>query len=216
MMDSNLTDQFGFLLLSFLAYIMGMSSPGPNILAILATSISYGKRSVVTLAPGIVTGSVFWGIFSIFGITFLLLQFSSALFVLQICGALYLIYLSYKSFKSALSSNFNVLERDIRSTLAQRYLEGLLVQVTNPKSAITLLAVYSIALTKTASLNIALTVVLGNLFLSLIIHIRYATLFSGNIVRAFLIKNRKIIQLVISLFFIILARLLLFAKIGVT
>ncbi len=137
------------------------------------------------------TGSVFWGIFSIFGITFLLLQFSSALFVLQICGALYLIYLSYKSFKSfksfksALSSNFNVLERDIRSTLAQRYLEGLLFQVTNPKSAITWLVVYSIALTETASLNIALTVVLGNLFLSLVIHIGYATLFSGNIVRAF-------------------------------
>ena len=209
MMDSNLTDQFGFLLLSFLAYVMGTSSPGPNILAILATSISYGKRSAVALALGIVTGSIFWGILSVFGVTFLLLQFSAALFVLQICGALYLVYLSYKSFKSALSSDFNVLERDMRSTLAQRYLEGLLVQVTNPKSAITWLTVYSIALTETASLNIALTVVLGNLFLSLIIHIGYATLFSGNIVRAFLIKNRKIIQLVISLFFIILAGLLL-------
>lgn len=209
-----MTDQFGFLLLSFLAYVIGTSSPGPNILAILATSISGGKRSALALALGIVTGSIFWGILSVFGITFLLLQFSSALFALQICGALYLVYLSYRSFKAALSPYLNSVESEIRSTLARRYIEGLLVQVTNPKSAITWLTVYSIALTETASLNVALTVVLGNLFLSLIIHIGYATLFSGNIVRAFLIKNRKIIQLIISVFFIFLAGLLLFAKIG--
>ena len=125
-----------------------------------------------------------------------------------------MVYLSYRSFKAALSPYLNSVESEIRSTLARRYIEGLLVQVTNPKSAITWLTVYSIALTETASLNVALTVVLGNLFLSLIIHIGYATLFSGNIVRAFLIKNRKIIQLIISVFFIFLAGLLLFAKIG--
>ena len=101
------------------------------------------EKDQLALALGIVTGSIFWGILSVFGVTLLL---QAALFVLQICGALYLVYLSYKSFKSALSSDFNVLERDMRSTLAQRYLEGLLVQVTNPKSAITWLTVYSIAL----------------------------------------------------------------------
>ena len=208
--------QFEFLILSFIAYIIGTCSPGPNILSILETSMSIGRRSALALALGIVTGSMFWGILSVFGITLLLLQFPSALLVLQICGALYLIYLAYKSFRAAFYSNLETTIANTRKTLIQRYLRGLLIQITNPKSAITWLTVYSIALTKTASLHIALSVVLGNLVLSFLIHTGYATFFSGTTVRNFLLRKQKTIQLAISCFFFILAMLLLFAKIGVS
>lgn len=50
------------LLVAFGAVTLAPMSPGPNILAVIGTSMGSGRRYGVALAIGVATGSFFWAL----------------------------------------------------------------------------------------------------------------------------------------------------------
>jgi threonine/homoserine/homoserine lactone efflux protein len=89
------------ILLAYGAFMIGIFSPGPNILAVMGTSMSVGRGAGKGLALGVATGSFLWGVMTLFGLTALITLFAGAMTVNKVFGAAYLLWLAYKAFRSA-------------------------------------------------------------------------------------------------------------------
>jgi len=50
------------ILLSYSAFLLAIASPGPNILAVIGTSMGVNRRSGMALALGVATGSFTWAV----------------------------------------------------------------------------------------------------------------------------------------------------------
>src|SRR5260370_38357587 len=91
------------IILGYKTFFVAIASPGPNILAVLGTSMSVGRKSGIALALGVAAGSFCWAMLSVVGLSALLASYASALRVIKIAGGCYLLWLAHKQFASAAS-----------------------------------------------------------------------------------------------------------------
>lgn len=191
------------IILAYTTFFLAIVSPGPNILAVLGTSMSRGRTSGIALALGVAAGSFCWALLSVIGLSALLASYAAALRVIKIAGGVYLLWLAYKSFRSAASKH------DIEArTLAGlplspfRYaVRGLTIQMTNPKAALAWIAIMSLGLQEGAPLWVAVSLVLGTSILSVIIHCVYAVAFSTPVMVRLYSKARRGIQATLGALF---------------
>lgn len=170
---------FAGILVAFGVFVMGMFSPGPNIMSIIGTSMAVGRSSGKALALGIASGSLIWGTLTLFGLTALLTAYAGLLTFIKIAGACYLLFLAYKAFSSALKGKtMQVKGITVDGGFWRYYRRGLLIQMTNPKAAFTWLAILSLALDQTAPFWVGGIVVAGTGIISIVGHLAYAIAFS--------------------------------------
>lgn len=192
------------IMLAYAAFLLGAMSPGPNILAVIGTSMSEGRKSGTALAMGIAMGSFSWGLLSAIGLTALLATYASALLVIKIIGGCYLLWLGYKSLCSAASKydlNTMTLDGDKRRP-RDFFMRGYLIQMTNPKAALTWIAIITLGLAPDAPMWVAAAIVTGATLLSVIMHGLYAVAFSTNFMVRVYSKARKYIQATLGIFFV--------------
>jgi amino acid exporter len=184
------------IILAYMTFFLAIVSPGPNILAVLGTSMSTGRRSGLALALGIAAGSFCWAMLSVVGLSALLASYASALRVIKIGGGAYLLWLAYKSFRSA-AAKHDLETRTLGGSEARplRYaVRGLTIQLTNPKAALAWIAIMSLGLQAGAPAWVAVSLVVGTSALSVIIHCVYAVAFSTPIMVRLYSKARRWIQ----------------------
>lgn len=189
--------------LAYSAFLLGISSPGPNVLAILGTSMGVGRSSGLALAMGIAIGSFTWALLTVFGLSALLASYASALIIIKLFGGLYLLWLAYKAFKSAAAAHdidTKELAGGQRSHLGY-FKRGYIIQMTNPKAALSWIAIISLGLQKDAPLWVAVAIVLGTFILSVTIHALYAIAFSTPVMVGIYSRSRRAIQTVLGTFF---------------
>ena len=189
--------------LSFGAFLVSIASPGPNVLAIIGTSMAVNRGAGMALAMGVASGSLSWALLTAAGLSAVLATYASAIFVIKICGGLYLLWLAYKALRSAASSHdieANELAGGRRTPwgYARR---GYIVQMTNPKAALAWIAIISLGMTPDAPLWVASVIVAGTFFLSVSIHLLYPLAFSTPIMVRLYAPARRVIQLILGSFF---------------
>ena len=191
------------IMLAYSACLLGLASPGPNILAVIGTSMSAGRAQGVALALGVSAGSFCWALLTAGGLTALLAAYASALTVIKIAGGAYLLWLAYKSFRAAASAH------DIQPTTLSglagnpvgHFVRGLTVQMTNPKAVLAWIAIMSLGLHDKAPLWVALSIVIGTTVLSLVGYHLYAVAFSTTTMVRVYAKGRRWIQAALGAFF---------------
>ncbi len=191
------------ILLAYSAFLLGIASPGPNILAVIGTSMSAGRKSGSSLALGVASGSFCWAILTVAGLSALLSAYASVLIVIKIVGGLYLLWLAYKAFRSAASSHdlhATTLGDGNRSRLGY-FVKGFTIQMTNPKAALSWIAIISLGLAPDAPLWVGLVIVLGTTVLSVVLHLLYAVAFSTPTMVRLYGKARRTIQATLGVFF---------------
>lgn len=167
------------IVLAFGAFVLGMFSPGPNILAVIGTSMAVSRKAGVALALGISAGSFLWAAMTAIGLTALIAAYASVLTVIKIAGGLYLLWLAFKAFRSAASAEPEVHAAGVsEGALLRFFLRGLTVQMTNPKAALTWIAIMSLGLAQSAPASTAIVIVVGTTILSVVGHVAYAVAFS--------------------------------------
>lgn len=191
------------ILLAYAAFFLSILSPGPNILAIMGTSMALGRAQGTALAVGVSTGSLCWGILTATGLSGLLASYAAALTVIKIAGGLYLLWLAYKAFRSAASKHDLEAKLPSGTPLSKRayFLRGLTVQMTNPKAALAWIAIISLGLQPGAPVWVAAAIVAGTALMSLTCHIIYARVFSSTPMLALYSKARRTIQGALGAFF---------------
>jgi threonine/homoserine/homoserine lactone efflux protein len=178
-------------------------SPGPNVLAIIGTSMSLGRKSGVALACGVAMGSSCWALLTVVGLSTLLASYAAAITAIKIVGGIYLLWLGYKSFRAAVSAQ-DMEARALAGPVQTRlryFLRGFTVQMTNPKAALAWIAIVSLGLQAGAPLWVGASIIGGTAFLSLVIHGLYAMAFSTQTMIRVYAKARRGIQSFLGLFF---------------
>ncbi len=181
---------------------LALMSPGPNILAVIGTSMGAGRKYGVALAIGVTAGSFLWALLTVAGLTAVLTYYAGVLTVIKIVGGCYLIWLGYKSFRSAATvkevqtSNLGVTNKP-----STYFFRGLTVQMTNPKAALAMIAIVSIGMHAGAPIWVSVVLVLGITLLSLAGHLLYAFAFSTSPVVALYVKARRWIESALGAFF---------------
>ncbi len=166
--------------LILLAALVSTASPGPATLAIAGASMSNGRRNGLAMAAGITTGSWLWSVSAAMGLGAIMLANAWAFEVIRYMGACYLLYLAFRSARSAFVGSSSVeISGRVQSTKSA-YFHGLGLHITNPKAILFFGALFSIGMPAGASgSTLALVIVAVGLQSCLVFH-SYAILFSNS------------------------------------
>lgn len=189
-----LTDQTYHLLPVFAAYLIAIASPGPSTMAIMGVAMRQGRPRAVALALGVVTGSMFWAVLAASGISTALKAYAGAIFVIKVAGGLYLIYLAWKSARSALAGEAG--QRALVPLAGQwaLYRKGVVLHLSNPKAVLGWIAIISLGLRPDAPSYTILVMMAGCAVLGMIVNVGYALIFSTSIAGRAYQKARRMIE----------------------
>lgn len=176
--------------LILIAAVVASASPGPATLAIAGTSMASDRISGLALASGITVGSLMWSISAALGLGAIMLANAWIFEVIRYFGAVYLMYLAYKSARSAISSKeINV--KSVTGSKSALFTKGLLLHVTNPKAILFFGSLYSLGIPAGSSIQ-DLTIVIAAVGIqSFVIFHGYAILFSSAVMTRFYIRLRR-------------------------
>jgi threonine efflux protein len=206
-------EHFSQLLPVYATYLVATASPGPSNMAIMGVAMSQGRAPALALALGVVTGSMFWAILAATGISAVLGTYAEALFAIKIAGGLYLLYLAYKSAKSALSASV-LQSRAAHTTSAKSvlYCRGVLFHLTNPKAVLAWIAIMSLGLRPDSPPYSFQAIVAGCAILGVIVFGGYALIFSMAPMVSAYQNARRWIEGALSVFFAFAGVRLLLSK----
>lgn len=120
--------------------IATVMSPGPGVVMTLTNALRYGIRSTFGGILGIAFGALVVAAISATGLGVLLAASAMAFTILKYIGAAYLIYLGIRLWRSP---PFQFTEQSGHTAgFGKRFLEGLSLQLTNPKAIFFFLSVF--------------------------------------------------------------------------
>jgi threonine/homoserine/homoserine lactone efflux protein len=112
--------------------------PGPAVLYITTRSATHGRRAGLVSVLGVHTGTVVHVLAAVAGLSALLMASATAFSVVKLAGAVYLIYLGLRTIfgRREVAAQNGAPER----ALGRLYVDGVIVNVLNPKTALFFLA----------------------------------------------------------------------------
>lgn len=173
-------------------------APGPDILFVIAQSISQNKQAGIITALGLCSGLVIHITAATFGISALIYQSAAAFAIVKYIGAAYLLYLAWQSFREKEQALIPNDER--RLQYRSLYKKGILMNVLNPKVSLFFLALLPQFVQDSAVPVPMQMLILGLLFiLQALMIFTLVSMFSEKIHhailgRSFLAKNMHIIK----------------------
>ncbi|MHA7774761.1 LysE family translocator [Roseibium sp. M-1] len=186
--------------LILLAALIATVSPGPATLALAGTSMGAGRKAGLSLASGITTGSLIWSIAAAAGLSAVMAANVWVLEILRYFGAGYLLFLAWKSARSALAAK-GVKPKQMQGSYRTLYLKGLALHLTNPKAILFFGSLYSIGVPASASpLQLALVVAVVGVQSFVLFH-AYALLFSVPVFNRGYLKLRRWFEAAFSIGF---------------
>jgi threonine/homoserine/homoserine lactone efflux protein len=126
----------------YLVMAAGMAiTPGPANLFALATGLEKGPRAGLIGVFGMIAASIVWFVAAAFGLGALMATFPQAFSVLAIIGGLYLAWLGFKALRAAFDPATKGLDMGGAKAASQPFLDGFVVQISNPKALLFFTAV---------------------------------------------------------------------------
>ena len=153
------------LLISFIIATSALAiSPGPDNIYVLMQSITNGRKYGLATVCGLILGCLVHTTLVAFGVSAIIKANESLYFIIKLFGALYLLYLAYKVFKSDAKVT---LSNDAvpKKSLWQLFKQGVIMNVLNPKVSIFFLAFFPGYLFSKTLNTITQFYVLGLLFM---------------------------------------------------
>ncbi len=127
-------------------------------------SIVHGKKYGLATVAGLITGCLIHTSLVAFGVSAIIKENDSVFFIIKLFGALYLLYLAYKVFKS--DSKLSLGSEDLpKKSLSQLFKQGFIMNVLNPKVSIFFLAFFPSFLFSDSMSTVIQFYVLGLLFM---------------------------------------------------
>jgi threonine/homoserine/homoserine lactone efflux protein len=128
-------------LLSFsLATIILALSPGPDNIYVLTQSLANGIKSGVATTAGLISGCIVHTSLLAFGVSALITASEGIFYGIKVFGAVYLIYLAYKVYRSDAAISFS--ENAPKKSNWHLFKQGVIMNLLNPKVMIFFLAFF--------------------------------------------------------------------------
>jgi threonine/homoserine/homoserine lactone efflux protein len=141
---------------------MGVISPGRSFILVARTAVAESRAAAVSAAFGMATGAVVLAIAALLGLNALLHQVPSAYLALKVIGGVYLLYLSYKTWRGAsmpISIGGNA-DPSPKSLLRHFWL-ATATMLSNPKAAVQYGVIFAAMLPPSPSLPLTVALPVG-------------------------------------------------------
>jgi threonine/homoserine/homoserine lactone efflux protein len=187
----NISEYMPDLLMAFGACLIAFLSPGPNFVGIVSSAVNR-RISGIFAAIGVSLGTTIWAIMAVTGATALLTSYPNAAIVMQFLAGCYLIWLGLKSLRSATKKgNTASISGEKIETIFQSFRKGLLIQLTNPKTALFWVSIISIVVKPGAPALVGVILIVGTTFIALVWHMTLALAFSAGPTRDLYLRGRR-------------------------
>ncbi len=189
-------------LVTLAGVVLGQIAPGPNLLAVAGAALGQGRRAAGFVALGVATAIFAWVTVAALGLATLLAIYPSLLTGMKLIGGGYLCFLALKALWAAARGHdtaFRASRADWTPLSAWR--RGLLVNLTNPKSALMWTAVATFLFGS----GLAAPQVLGfapiGFTSALVVYGTYAVLFSSGLAKRAYLRFARAIEALFGLAF---------------
>lgn len=163
--------------------------PGPDILFVLAQSMTQGKKAGIMTALGLCTGITVHTLAAALGISAIFYHSTVAFQIVKYAGAIYLLYLAWQAFKERKAGIGE--QTSVALNYSELYKKGILMNILNPKVSLFFLAFLPQFVTPTAGQVPLQMITLGILFMLQAIVIFTIISFLAGIIANKLLKNPK-------------------------
>ena len=187
--------------LILMAAFVAVASPGPATLAIASTAMSSGRSNGIATAFGVLTGSFLWSFSGAFGMAAVMYANAWLFEILRYLGAIYLLFLAFKSFKSVVRPKPITLEQTTSNSLQSDYLRGLGIHLTNPKVILFFGALYSMGVPSGVEVQGLLSIIFLIGLQSMCLFLGYALLFSHETFRRLYLRMSRVFDGLFTVFF---------------
>ncbi|MFY0648460.1 LysE family translocator [Sulfitobacter geojensis] len=185
-------------------------TPGPNMLAVIDSSLRGGWTAGCMTGLGISTGNVVWSVIAIVGSDVIFNQFPQIVVVVQLLGCTYLLYLGFRSLRTALMPLANTSVSAAPKGTGSYYATGLIVIFTNPKAILFFASVFTALIPPDASTTWKLTAVFLSGAIPALGHTFTTTILSRpRMVEKYFAMQRQISAIFAVAFFLIALKLLI-------
>ncbi|AXG71566.1 homoserine/homoserine lactone efflux protein [Kordia sp. SMS9] len=183
----NIEILIGFVTATFLLAI----SPGPDNIYVLMQSIVNGRKYGIATVLGLMIGCIIHTTLVAFGASTILKQNPTLFFIVKLLGALYLVYLAYKVYKSsgAIELGNGAVPK---KSVFELFKQGFIMNVLNPKVTLFFLALFPGFLFSDTMSEVLQFYVLGFLFILVSFFVFGAVAVFGGIISESIQKNKNI------------------------
>jgi len=182
--------------------------PGANVLFVSYIAASDKRSSAIYASFGIALGATIWSSTAAIGINTLFDIFPVTKWAIQIIGALYLLYLAVQLWSSKTTVKK---DRKLSFTPTRAFLKGLLVNLTNPKTALFFGSIFSATFPPNAPNSLYIAAVLIFVINCLVWHLLLAYVLSTKNVQEVYLSFERLIRQASSTIFAALG-ILVFLK----
>ena len=139
---------FFFLITIAVVHFVAAATPGPSTLLVTQTSITASRRAGLLTAFGTASATAAWSISAVLGLSLVLLNLAWLYDALKLAGGVYLIYVGIRMWREAplplpLPSQGVA---GVRASDARAYVNGLVTNLANPKSAFYYVSIFAVLL----------------------------------------------------------------------
>lgn len=164
--------------------------PGPDILFVLAQSMTQGKKAGVMTALGLCTGITVHTLAAALGISAIFYHSTTAFQIVKYAGAIYLLYLAWQAFKERKEGIGE--QASVTLNYSALYKKGILMNILNPKVSLFFLAFLPQFVTPSAGQVPLQMIILGILFMLQAIVVFTVISFLAGMIANKLLKNPKV------------------------
>ena len=180
------------LLISFVFATAALAiSPGPDNIYVLMQSMVNGRASGLATVAGLISGCLVHTTLVAFGVSVLIKESDLIFFIIKLCGAIYLLYLAYKVFRSSSQIDFNT-NGVPKKSLTSLFRQGFIMNVLNPKVSIFFLAFFPGFLFSETMSHVTQFYILGLLFMAVSAIVFSSIAVLAGFISDFTLKNQKV------------------------
>lgn len=150
-------------------------SPGPALLFALRTALADGRAAGIAAGLGLGLVAGLWTLAALLGLEALFLLFPWAYLALKIAGAAYLVHIAWKTWRAARAP----LAEAARRPRGRAFLDGILINLGNPKSVLFAASVLVVIFPKGLAAGEIALIVGNHMIVEWVFYAGFATLLSG-------------------------------------
>ena len=158
-------------------------SPGPATISNATVAMSFGRKTGLIYGAGLSCGLGFWGLVAATGMGAVLQSSLHLLMILKVLGGLYLLWLAFLSARSAWQSGT---ESGVVLAKQSWFLQGLLLNMSNPKAVLAWMAALSVGLDSGGGIHALVAATAVCIAEGIVVYALYSGLFSiGGVMRGY-------------------------------
>ena len=186
--------------------ILGALSPGPSLMVILSLTATSGRKAGNIASFGHGFGIFVYALMSATGLALVLKSYQKSFVLIQLLGALFLLYLGIRTLRKAVSIEIeNNLKEISFKKYSNRFFDGFLIAILNPKIAIFFLSLFSqfLVVGQAFSTHMGMATLAG--IIDTFVYLIMVSLVSTNLMRNFLSTYKKLFDFSFSFLLITLS-----------